>query len=206
MDVCHDEFALERLFFQQIDDLFGVGRGKSRGGLVEEEYGGFANQFEGDVQSFALSARDVFSDGRTYFQVFGSVEFEVFQRFDDSFVDFLLRHSFKTEFCRVVKVLIDGEFLDEQVVLRHESDEVSGLRFRDVVSVDGDSSFLRSERAVQNREQGRFSSTRTAHDGKKFAASEREIQVVHAVVAVGEAEIDVAPTKFDALRLAFPQS
>ena len=201
MDVHHDELALERLLFQQVDHLLSVGRRQSRRGFVEEEHGWLANQLQRDVQPLSLSSGDVFVDGRAHFQVFRSVEFEVLQRFEHATVDFLLVHAFETEFRRVVEVLIYGEFLDEQVVLWHESDEGLCLGFRNVVAIDGDAAFLRLQRAVQQREERGFSRTRAAHDGEEIAVAEREVQVVHAVVAVGEAEVDVSSAKFHALRL-----
>ena len=152
MDVDHDEFALERLFFQQENHLLGVGRRQSRRRFVEEEHGGFAYQLQGDVQSLALSSRYVFVDGRAHLQVLRRIESQVLQRLLHAVVDFLFRQTLEAQSGSEPKVLIDSQFLNEQVVLRHVANQVLRFGLRYVVSVDGDASLLWLQRAVEQGE------------------------------------------------------
>ena len=81
VDVDDNELALECLLFQQVDDFLCVGRRKSRCGFVKEKYRWLAYEFECYVQTFALASRDVFVDGRTYFQMLDGVESQVLEGF-----------------------------------------------------------------------------------------------------------------------------
>ena len=192
VNVDNDELSLEGLFLQQVDDLLGVRRRESRRRLVEEEHRRFAYQLQGDVQALALSAADKLVDGRTHLQVLGGLQSQVLQDFHDAAVQLVAGHTLETQLGREPQVLVDRQFLYQQVVLRHEAYERLRRRFRDVVAVDGERALLRLHTAVQEREQRRLARAGAAHDGQQFAVAEREAQVVYAVVAAGESEVDVA--------------
>ena len=69
------------------------------------------------------------------------------------------------------------------------------------MSVDGDGSFLRFQTAVQQGEQRGLARSRSAHDGQELTVRQGEAQVVHAVIAIGEAEVDVPSAELHGLCL-----
>ena len=201
MDVDDDEFTLERLLLQQEDHLLCIRRREAGSGFVEEQHSWFAYQFQSDVQSFALSSGDVFIDRRAHLQVLDGIEPQVLQRLGHPALDFLIRQALEAQFRCKPEVLAYGEFLDEQIVLRHEADQAFGVGFLDVVAIDGDGALLRLECPVEQRKQCGLSRSGTTHDGQQFPVAERKAQVVHAIVTARESEIDVPPTKLHFLRL-----
>ena len=72
--------------------------------------------------------------------------------------------------------------------------------------VDGDAPLLRPHASVQQGQQGGLSCSRPAHDGQQLSAVQRKAQVMHAVVTVREAEVDVAAAEFHAVRLVLRQT
>ena len=77
VDIHHDQLTLQGLFLQQEDHLFRISRRESRRRLVEEEHSRFTYQFQRDVQTFPLTAGDIFIDGRTYLQVLDGIQSQV---------------------------------------------------------------------------------------------------------------------------------
>ena len=63
VDVNHNEFTLQCLLFEEVDNLLCICRRQTAGGLVEEKYCRLADELKGNVQTLALSAGDVFVNG-----------------------------------------------------------------------------------------------------------------------------------------------
>ena len=152
VDVHHDELALQRLLFQQVDHLLRVSRRQARCRLVEEQHGRFSDQLQRDVQSLALSTADVFVDGRSHLQVLGSVQSQVFKGLHDALVKLLVVHALEAELGGEPKVLVYRQLLNQQVVLWHEAYQALRLGFVNAVSVNGDGALLRLQTAVEQRE------------------------------------------------------
>ena len=69
------------------------------------------------------------------------------------------------------------------------------------MTVDGDAALLGNQATIEYRQQRGLTRTRTTHDGQQLAAVQGETQVVHTVVAVGEAEVDVPSAELNGLHL-----
>ena len=87
-------------------------------------------------------------------------------------VEFLFGHTLKTQLGSEPKVLVDGKLLNEQVVLRYETNQVLGLRLADVVPIDSDGAFLWLHTAIEQGEQGSLTCSRTTHDCQQFTIVE----------------------------------
>ena len=138
-------------------------------------------------------------NGRADLQVLYRVESKVFQRLHDTAVQVGIIHALETQFGGVPEVLVDGQFLDEQVVLRHKTYECLGSGLRDAVAVDGEGALLRSEATVEQRHEGGLTGSGATHNSQHFPTMQGEAEVVHAIVTAGEPEVDVAPTEGDGL-------
>ncbi len=67
------EFAFEGEFSQEVHYVLGVAAGEAGCGFVDEEDARFSDEFEGDVESFALASGDHFIKRGAYLEVFALV-------------------------------------------------------------------------------------------------------------------------------------
>ena len=149
VDIHDDQLTLIGLLFQEVDHHLCVTRRQTRRRLIEEEHSRLTDQLESDVQTFTLTTGDIFVDGRTDFEILDGIESQVFKCLRHAGIDTLRIHSLKAEFSGVPEVLIDRQFLDEQVILRHETNQILGFRLCNIVTVDGDGTFLRPHAAIE---------------------------------------------------------
>ena len=74
------------------------------------------------------------------------------------------------------------------------------------MAVDGDGALLGLQTAVEQRQQRGLARSATAHDGQQFTVVQREAEVVHSIVTVGETEVDVSPAEGNRMMLVFRQT
>ena len=199
VDVHHDEFAFVRLLLQEIDYLLCVGGRQAGSGLVEKEDDRLADELEGDVQTLALTAGDGFLQRGAYFQVTRLQQVELAKHLCHTLLKLRSGHAVETQAGGEIEILVNRQFFYQKVVLRDETYKRLRRRLADAVAVDGDSAALRLQRAVEKGEKSGLARAGTAHNGKQLTAAEVEREVVHAVVAARETEIDVTTAEGDAL-------
>ena len=77
MDIHHNEFTFIGLLLKQINNLLSICRREAGSRLIEEKHRWFADKLQSNIQTLALSARDVFIDSRANLKVFGSIEAQI---------------------------------------------------------------------------------------------------------------------------------
>ena len=130
-------------------------------------------------------------DGRADFKVLGTLEAEVPEDGVHPGGYLFSAQVREAEAGGEHQVLVDGQFLYQQVVLRYEADQVLDPGVGDVIAVECNRAAVGAEGAVEQGQQGGLAGAAAAHDGYELSAAEVEGEAVHSVVAPGEAEVDV---------------
>ena len=86
--------------------MFGIGGRQAGSGFIHKKHLGLADEFQGDVQSFALAATDKFIQGRSHLQVACFIESEFFEEGCHNLMQMLRIKSVKAKSCIEPKVLI----------------------------------------------------------------------------------------------------
>ena len=193
MNVDNHQFTFQRLLFQKVHHHFRVHRRKSRCRLIDKHHKRLTDKLQSNVQTLALTTTDGLVQRVAHNKVGGGFQVKVLKNLVHGLVNLLLGVLAEAEFGTIVKVLIYSKFFNQQIVLRHKSDDAVQLLLLgvDVVAVDENLAALWLKISVEHVEQCRFTNTRAAHNADELAALLAEVEVVQAVLAALEAEFNV---------------
>ena len=200
--VHHHQFPPVSLFLQEHDYFFGIGRRQSRRRFVEIQDSRLAYQFESDIQALPLASTDRLTDRGTDFEIFYLFQVQFLQYLFHTLSDLLVRQTGETEPCRVQKVLVNGQLLDQQIILRDKTDQLACLRRVERMPVHGYHPLVGTDIAVHDSQQSRLPDPATAHNGYELPGFEIEREVMQSVMAVLKRKINVTSGEMNDL-LAF---
>ena len=192
VDHHEDDPALQRELLQQVHDVLAVAAAEAARGLVHEEHAGFTDELQRNVEAFALAAADGLLQRAADLQVLRFVEAQGLQQAHHALADLLVGLIAEAELGVEEEVLINGELLDEQVVLAHVADHAADAIAigMDIDAVDGDTALARLEVAVEHVEQCALAAAAAAHDANELAARFGHVQFMQSHASVGECVLD----------------
>src|SRR5688500_4685863 len=115
------------------------------------------------------------------------------QDLQDTIGDLFLVQIAEAQLCIVEKVLENGKFLDQQIILAHMADHAADLRSLPVHvnAIDGDFSFRRRQIPIEDVEQGAFSAAAAAHHPDQLSSYFGKVQLVEPNASVGKFIFDL---------------
>ncbi len=194
-----DQFAAGGLFAEQAHDQLGIGRREAGGGFIHEEHRGFANEFQGNVQALALTAADRFLKRRADAEAGGIRLAKIGQQGLYPLLSKIIRKMRHAEARGIIQVLKNGQILEKQIVLRHESDHaLDGVRLSmDVMSVQQEAPGIGADGSVQNAHQCGFSCAAGTHNADEATAAFIKGKIMQSIVASRKAEVEVFAAERD---------
>ena len=192
MDDGDHQPAARGLRLQQPHHDVGVRGGQARCGLVHEQDGRFADQFERDVQPLALAAADGFGQRIAHLEVGDLLLLEFGQHPADALAALGGREPGQAQPGVVVQIFPDGQVFEQQVVLRHGADDAferGGIPMQ-IDAVEEHAACLGRQAAVEQLDQRGFAHAAAAHHGDQPPAGLAEGKIFDAGFATREPILD----------------
>ena len=151
---------------QNVHDVFAVPTGEPTRRLVYKKDRWFTDQFQGNVQAFALSSRNRFIHDGTHTQIPNFPKPQTPQRRFNAFQSFFLGRTAQTQLRAEFEVFIHCQFADEHVLLGNVPKAAFGQRafLKNGVPVHEYVSKRWTHGTVQDVEQRRFPRPTRPHD------------------------------------------
>ena len=171
MDDNEYNLAAQCQLLQDVHDVLAVPAGQATGGFIHKQHSGLTNQFQGNVQSLALSARNRFVHHGTHAEVSDFPQAQATKGQLNALQSLRLCRSPQTQFSTEFEVFIHRQFADQDILLSNVTQ--ASLR-NSVIPVNGVTIQVyftkrRLLRSIQDVQQRGFAGTTRAHDANQIS-------------------------------------